>query len=70
MKIIFTKHAEKRVKNRGIPKQEVIDSIKYPDRTIKKHGMYYFQKRLAIGPAEVVCEKKGKILKVITVYWI
>jgi len=46
MKIVFTNHAKYRIEKRKILEQEVIDAIEYPDKTIKKHGKYYFQKRL------------------------
>ena len=69
MRILFTRHAEKRIKSRGVLKQEIIDAIKYPDKTIKKHGCYYYQKNLGRGKIEIVCEKKAKNIKIITVYW-
>lgn len=70
MEIIFTSHAKYRIEKRKILEQEVIDVIKYPDRTIKRHDKYYFQKRLERGTIEVSCEKTERIIKVITVYWI
>ena len=69
MEIIFTRHAEYRIKKRKILEQEVIEAIKYPDNTIKKHNRYYFQKILERGTIEVSCEKTERIIKVITVYW-
>ena len=70
MEIIFTKHAKYRIEKRKILEQEVIEAIKYPDKTIKKHNKYYFQKNLGRGTIEVSCEKTERIIKVITVYWI
>lgn len=70
MKIIFTKHAESRLEKRKILKEEVIDAMTYPDKILKKYGLYYFQKRLDRGIIEVPCEKIGSNIKVITVYWI
>ena len=55
---------------RRILKQEVIDAIRYPDKTLKKHDKYYFQKSLNRGKIEVVCEKIENNIKVITIYWI
>jgi hypothetical protein len=69
MEILFTKHAEFRTENRGILKQEVLDSIKYPDKTDKRHGKYYAQKRLDRGTIEVCYEKTEKYIRIITVYW-
>ena len=70
MDIIFTLHAETQIKERGILKQEVIDSIKYPDNVNKKHSKYYYQKRLDRGAIEIVTERTEKHIKVITVYWL
>ncbi len=70
MEIIFTKHAKYRIEKRKILEQEVIEAIKHPDNTIKKHNKYYFQKRLERGTIEISCEKTERIIKVITVYWI
>lgn len=70
MKIIFTLHSEIQLEERGILKQDVIDSIKYPDRIIKKYNKYYYQKRLEMGEIEIVCERTEKHIKVITVYWL
>ena len=70
MEIVFTNHAKYRIGKRKILEEEVIDTIKYPDKTIKKHGKYYFKKRLERGTIEVCCEKTESIINVITVYWI
>ena len=70
MNIIFTRHVEFRINKRKITKEEIIDAIKFPDKTIKKHGLYYFQKKLERGIIEISCEKTEKDIKVITVYWI
>ena len=70
MKIIFTNHAKYRIEKRKILEEEVIDAINYPDKTIKRHNKYYFQKRLNRGIIEVSCEKTESLINVITVYWI
>ena len=70
MKISFTNHARYRIALRKVLEDEVIDAIKYPDKTIKKHGKYYFQKKLERGTIEVSCEKTERIINVITVYWL
>jgi len=36
MKIIFSSHAEKRLKERGIKKQQVLETIEFPEYTIKR----------------------------------
>ena len=70
MKIIFTNHAKYRIEKRKMLEEEVIEAINYPDKTLKKQGKYYFQKRLERGTIEVSCEKTETIINVITVYWI
>lgn len=70
MEIIFTRHARYRIHKRKILEEEVVEAIKYPDKTIKKYNKYYFQKRLERGTIEISCEKTERIIKVITVYWI
>ena len=70
MKIIFTKHAEFRLEKRGISKEDAIFTIKNPDKTIKKHGKYYIQKKIERGNIEIVIEKKESFIKIITLYWL
>ncbi|MBS3166497.1 DUF4258 domain-containing protein [Candidatus Woesearchaeota archaeon] len=70
MEIIFTIHAELRLKRRKILPEEVMDAVKYPEKTIKKQGKYYYQKKLNRGMIEIVCEKTENSLNIITVYWL
>ena len=70
MEVVFTIHAENQIKERGILKQDIIDSIKRPDNIIKKHGKYYYQNRLNGGIIEIVCERMENNIKVVTVYWL
>ncbi len=69
MEIIFREHAELRIKRRGLLKKEVINAIKYPEKTIKVHGKHHYQKNIGRGTIEVCCEKTEKHIYVITVYW-
>lgn len=70
MDITFTAHAEWRLTKRKILRGEVLDAIKYPDIILKKYGKYYYQKQLNRGAIEIVCEKIGKSLNIITLYWL
>ena len=70
MNIHFTNHAESRIIKRKILKQEVIDAIHYPDKTIKKHGKYLYHKKLDRGIIEIVVEKTPQNLNVLTIYWL
>ncbi|HLC20093.1 MAG TPA: DUF4258 domain-containing protein [Candidatus Nanoarchaeia archaeon] len=70
MNIVFSFHAEYRMKKRKFLREEIIDAIKNPDKTTKKYEKYYYQKKISRGTVEVVCEKTEKSLKVITLYWL
>jgi hypothetical protein len=70
MKLIFTKHAEERLETRKLLKTEIIESIKFPDKILKKHNKHYYQKSLERGKIEIVCDKTEKHIKVITLYWL
>lgn len=69
MEIVFTEHVRFRLKKRGITEDEVINTVKYPERTYKEEEEYYAQKDIGRGKIEVVYEKE-KYIKIITVYWI
>lgn len=69
MKILFSKHAEQRIEKRKMLKEEVEDAVKYPDVTLKKHGLYYYQKRLQRGSIEVCCQRTERNINIITIYW-
>ena len=61
MKFIFTDHAEYRVRKRNLTKEEVIDAIKYADKTEKRHEKYYSRKDIGRGAIEVVYERTKAI---------
>lgn len=67
MNIKFTKHAIEQMKERGISEDEVINTIKYPEKTQKINNVYYVQKSLGWANIEVVYIRENYI-KVITVY--
>ena len=69
MEIIFTEHVKGRIKKRKITEDEIINTIKYSDKTIKRKGKYYAQKDIGRGKIEVVYGKE-KYIKIISVYWI
>ena len=69
MQIIFTEHAKERLKKRKITKEEIIEAIKFPEKAIKKKGLYYAQKNIQRANIEVVYEK-DKYIKVVTIYYI
>lgn len=69
MNILFTKHSEETIQERHLLKEEIIVSIKFPDKIIKKQGKYFFIKKLNRGTIETCCQRTENYLKVITIYW-
>jgi len=65
--IIFTRHAKQRMVRRNISPEKVINTIKYPDLSVKKNNRIFFRKFEYLF--EVVCVEE-KVLKVLTVYWV
>ena len=70
MKYIFTTHATKRAKMRQIPKEEILNAITFPNKTIKKHEKYIVQRKVTKGIIEVIYVKSGKYIKIVTAYWL
>lgn len=70
MKIIFTIHAEERIKKRNITKEEVLEVIKFPDKILRKYGKYYYQKKVQRGTMEIIAELTESNLNIITIYWL
>jgi len=60
MEIVFTNHAKLRIEKRKILEEEVIDAIKNPDKTIKKHGKILFSK-MAVVVQEMIESKKSGV---------
>ena len=69
MEYIFTYHAKFRITKRDLTEEEIIEVIKYADKTLKKHDKYYAQKNMGRGTIEVVYEKTESYIRIITVYW-
>ena len=66
----FTSHAVKRMIKRKIPKNEVLDAIRNPDKIYKRHGKHFLQKMIDVGTFEICCIKTERVIKIITIYWI
>lgn len=67
MHIEFTKHALDRMKKRNISEDEVINTIKFPEKTSKIDEVYYVQKHLGRFMLKVVYIRENYI-KVLTVH--
>lgn len=67
MNIVFTDHAKERMKRRNISEDEVINTIKYPEKTEKTDDAYYVYKHLGRFILKVVYTRENYI-KVLTVH--
>ncbi len=67
MNIVFTKHTRDRMKKRNISEDEVINTIKYPEKTEKVDDVYYVYKKLDRFTLKVVYIRENYI-KVITIH--
>ena len=68
MPIDFTKHALERIKARNIDKQEVVDTLKNPDKIIKKSGLNIAQKISAHQLLRVFYREEKDTKTIITAY--
>lgn len=70
VQIRFTDHAQESMQERRIAQDEVVEAVKRPDRTLKKHGKYYAQKDIGRGIIEVPYERTERYIRIITAYWL
>ena len=70
MKIVLTIHLKEQLGIRNIFEEEVIEAIRFPLFVTKKHGKYFYKKKLHRGTIEACCEVIENNIKVITVYWV
>lgn len=68
MKIILSSHAKKRLIERGIKMQDIIDTIELPDYNITKSDKIEAYKKIQDKTLKVVYTK-DKYIKVITLIW-
>ena len=69
MKIVLSNHAEYNLKARKVLIEELLDTIRYPDRITKEFGKYYYEKKFQRGTLEAVCITTENHIKVVTLYW-
>jgi hypothetical protein len=70
MRIVFTVHAGFRIRKRKISPEEIIETLKWPEKLSKRDGKYYAQRHIGRGRIEIVCEKTENYIKIVTVYWV
>ena len=69
MKIIYTNHTKKRMKERGIKSSWVEECIEIPDYSVSKGKIIESNKKIKSEVLKVVWERKDSFIKVISVMW-
>ena len=69
MKIVFTKHALKRMKERAIKEEWVRETIEIPDYTVSREGTVESNKKIENNTLKVIYNKKHNFIKIISVMW-
>ncbi len=69
MKIYYSKHAEKRMKERGIKNADVVSCIEMPHYAINKKNIVESHKKIFDKTIKVVWTRKDNFIKVISVMW-
>ena len=68
MKILYSPHAEKRMKQRSVSKEQVEDIVEFPNYTIKRGKEIEAYKKVDNKMIKVVYFKGENYIKIITVY--
>jgi len=69
MKIILSRHAKKRLLERGIKIRDVQETVEIPEYTISKGNKKEAYKKLNGKTMKVVYAEEDKYIKVITLIW-
>jgi hypothetical protein len=70
MAITYTEHAKARMKQRGILKSEVEETVFHPYFTVPSRlGRFIAVKKYGDKYLKAICEKSNDKITVITVYW-
>ena len=69
MEFIFTNHARKRVVERKISKEQIQETIDFPDYTIRKDGKTESYKKIENKTLKIIYVLKGKFIKIVTLMW-
>ena len=70
MKLIFTYHAEFRMRKRGILKQDVEEALYFPNNIKKKHGIILLSKKTKHRENRDCMGKTEKDIRIINIYWL
>ena len=68
--LLFERHAEQRMRERGIKQAEVEDAIRHPSATgpAKRSGARMYRKIGTQGTLVVIAEETGQFIRVVTTY--
>jgi len=70
MTFVYTKHAKKRMIERGISEKQLVDCVDYPEYTIKRGEEIEAYKKTEEKMLKVVYVNMIRYIKVITVYYL
>lgn len=71
MKIIFTGHSKQRISERGILKSEIEKAVDNPTSVLLSYGSTErIQKIIKSRTLEIVLERNGQIITIITAYYL
>ena len=68
MNLIYSSHARKRMRQRGIKERDILDIIEFPEYTLKRGEEIEAYKKLNGKMIKIVYVIKENYIKVITVY--
>ncbi len=69
MKITLSSHAKKRLFERGIKMNEVLETIEMPDYIVSKNNKKEAHKKIKDKTLKIVYSQEDKYIKVITLMW-
>jgi len=71
MKILYSSHAKKRLRERGIKEEDVIETIEFPEYTIRRsNNEIEAYKKIKGRMLKVVYFQKERYIKIITLYYV
>ncbi len=69
MKIFYTEHTKKRMRERGIKDSWIEDCIEMPDYNVTKGDIIESHKKIKSEVLKIVWTRKDSFIKVISVMW-
>jgi len=69
MKVVLSNHAKKRLFERGIKMNEVIETLEMPDYVVSKGNKKEAHKKIKDKTLKVVYLEEDKYIKAVTLIW-